>query len=128
MKRIFVFVIVLLTFFMIAESSARLRRIKVDPKTPKVVEVYNITSNTTITAAQCQGKTITNSGATGAVVATLPTATVGLIVHFSCKAAQNFDINPHGSETIRYITDAAGDAVRISTLGEYLTLVCEEAG
>jgi hypothetical protein len=76
---------------------------------------------TTITAAQC-GSTFYN---TGAVVINLPNGSAGLLgcrLTFITLNATNFDINPGNSDQIVLLTDAAGDAIRNATVGNFVTL------
>ena len=42
-------------------------------------------------------------------------------------AAQNMDINPDTGDQIQILTNAAGDAVRASTVGSSITLTCMDA-
>lgn len=76
---------------------------------------------TTITADQC-GSTFYNSGA---VTINLPNGSAALIgcrITFITMNASNFDVNPGNSDQIILLTDAAGDAIRNATIGNFVTL------
>ena len=77
------------------------------------LDVVAYTSNQTLTAAECKGSVITNAGAGGAVVLTLPTAVAGLHVTVIKDAAQDLTITAGGSDTVQgaasIINDNTGD-------------------
>ena len=76
-----------------------------------------------ITAAECWGGTVTNTGAGGAIVLTLPEAVAGMQVLVVLLAAQDVDINPQNAEQILTATDAAGDAISsAATIGNFALL------
>ena len=76
-----------------------------------------------ITAAECWGGTVTNTGAGGAIVLTLPDAVAGMQVLVVLLAAQDVDINPQNAEQILTATDAAGDAISsAATIGNFALL------
>lgn len=78
------------------------------------------------------GTTHTNAGASGAVVLTLPAATVGLNFHFVVRAVQELRIDPNGTETISLPStgapSAAGAYLTANAIGESLTIFCDTAG
>jgi hypothetical protein len=83
----------------------------------------------TITAAQCHGSVITNTGSTGATVYTLPAATKGMVVQFTLTVAQDVDVNPNGTDLIVGYGCSAGDAISSdATKGTKVTLQCLVAG
>jgi hypothetical protein len=82
------------------------------------------TSTGNIATASCYGGTITNTGAGGAVVLTLPDAVQGMSIIVILTVAQDVDVNPQNGEQILVRTDAAGDALSSdATVGSYLCLV-----
>lgn len=74
----------------------------------------------------------TNTGASGAVVLTLPAATVGLHFIFGVGAAFALRIDPSGSETISLpssgVPGAAGKYLEADAVGESVHLGCLKAG
>jgi hypothetical protein len=88
------------------------------------------TADATLTASTT-GSLHTNTGATGTVVATLPTATVGLQFAFAVTAAYALRIDPAGSELIMSAsngTPAAGKYIGSSAIGDTINLVCAKTG
>jgi hypothetical protein len=89
------------------------------------------TANDTLTAAET-GSTHTNAGATGTVTLTLPAAVAGLEFTFHVQAAQQLRIDPNGTETIALPSSgaqgAAGKYLWADAVGEWVKLVCVEAG
>lgn len=89
------------------------------------------TADFTLTATD-NGTGHTNTGASGAIVAALPVATVGLRFSFSVGAAQELRINPSGTETISLPSDgipgAAGKYLTANAIGETVMLECFIAG
>lgn len=85
----------------------------------------------TLVASQ-SGTFHTNTAASGAVVAALPVATVGLRYGFALGAAQELRIDPNGSETISLpsngVPGAAGKYLVADAIGENVELVCLIAG
>lgn len=76
-----------------------------------------------VTAYECLLGLITNTGATGATVMTLPAAIKGMSCSFVLTVAQDMDINPSGSERVLVVTNANGDALSSdATIGSTLTL------
>lgn len=93
-----------------------------------LVRVTAYTSTGNIAAQDCRGGIVTNTGAGGAVVLTLPDAVQGMSVMVILTAAQDVDINPQDGEKILILTDAAGDAVSSdATVGSSLTLIAVSA-
>jgi len=82
--------------------------------------------------AEESGTGFTNAGAGGAVVLTLPAATVGLNYYFRVSAAQELRIDPNGTETISLpstgVPGAAGKYLSADAIGETVRLVCAVAG
>lgn len=78
------------------------------------------------------GTAFTNTGASGAVVLTLPAATVGLHYYFGVGAAQALRIDPNGTETISLpsngVPGAAGKYLEADAAGETVHLMCVVAG
>jgi hypothetical protein len=71
-------------------------------------------------------KVFTNTGASGAVVFTLPEAStvIGESVYFVVTVAQNLDVNPaDATDQILGLTNAAGDALRNATIGGVVGLM-----
>lgn len=90
-----------------------------------IQDVSACTSDTVLTIAQA-GILITNTGAGGAVVASLPEGSTcnGASYSFAVTAAQNLDINPDDGDTILGLCNAAGDAARSNAAGDFITLTC----
>ena len=65
---------------------------------------------------------VTNSGAGGAIVLTLPVAIPGQCISVYHVTAFNFDLNPNGVERILDFTNANGDAIRSTTVRNSLEL------
>lgn len=89
------------------------------------------TANYTIVANVDNGKTFTNTGASGAVTFALPAATVGQRYRFVVKAAQELRIDPNGTETIALDTgvqQAAGAYITANAIGERISVECVKAG
>lgn len=96
--------------------------------------LYDVTAHTanfTLTATST-GTFHTNTGASGAIVASLPAATVGLRFGFALGAAQELRIDPSGSETISLpssgVPGAAGKYLTADAIGENVELACFIAG
>lgn len=76
------------------------------------------TADYTITAAD-NGTLFTNTGASGAVVFTLPTKAAGLVYHFKVIADQTVTVASAGSaDDLVTFNDAGSDSVAFSTSGE----------
>ena len=91
------------------------RRIPID-------KTANYTVGTTATR-EYQGGIFTNTGATGAIVFTLPDCVAGMSVTFILGAAYDIDIDPYGTEKILVLTNSDGDKVSSdATLGSMITL------
>jgi hypothetical protein len=88
-----------------------------------------LTANTVLTAAQ-SGSTVVNTGAAGAVNATLPAAVIGMRYTFILKAAQQFQILFNGAEKCYYgnALPAGGVHVLSSEIQATITLVCVKTG
>jgi hypothetical protein len=69
----------------------------------------------------------TNEGAGAAMTFTLPAASVqqGFRATFRVMAAQALRIDPDGTDQILVLTDAGGDRISSSTIGESITLVSD---
>lgn len=78
------------------------------------------------------GTAFSNVGASGAIVLSLPAATVGLNYMFRVGVAQELRIDPNGSETISLpssgVPGAAGKYLVADAIGETVHLVCFVAG
>lgn len=83
-----------------------------------------LTVSSNITLNDSFGGVISNSGAAGAVVANLQRAVPGMRITAIKIANQNFDLNPDANDTIFPICDAGGDALRITAVGDMVTLAC----
>lgn len=95
----------------------------------RTVEVK--TADYTVVAATDNGKTFTNTGASGAVTFALPAATVGQWFRFVVKAAQELRLDPNGTETIALDTgvqQAAGKYITANAIGERISIECVKAG
>lgn len=73
-----------------------------------------------------------NRGASGAITLTLPAAAVGMAYRFTVEAAQELRIDPNGTEVIGLPSTgaygAAGKYLVADAVGEWVHLVCVEAG
>lgn len=96
-----------------------------------VVQVQSVVAKAataTLTAAECHGSLITNTGATGAIVLTLPTPAVGMRFSVWLTVAQDVDLNPANGTQILALTNAAGDAISsAATIGNAIELVAISA-
>jgi len=91
---------------------------------PKPANNYTQASTATLTADQLYGSTIINTGASGAVVYTLPAPQLGMRFRVYLTAAQDVDINPADSTQILALTNATGDAISsAATIGNCIELV-----
>lgn len=87
------------------------------------------TATGNITAAECTGLIVTNTGAGGAIELTLPAATVGASVLVYLTAAFDVDVTPAAGETIGILTNSSDDTISSdATPGTFVVLVCETAG
>jgi hypothetical protein len=89
------------------------------------------TASFPLTAAD-NGTAHTNAGAAGVITASLPPASPGLRFTFSVGAAQEFRIDPNGTETISQpsngVPGAGGKYISADAVGETLFLECFVAG
>jgi hypothetical protein len=96
-----------------------------------LLDVEAHTAADTLTAAE-NGTVHTNTGASGAVTLTLPSAVVGLHFYFGLGAAQELRIDPAGNETISLpssgVPGAAGKYLVADAIGETVHLMCVKAG
>lgn len=77
----------------------------------------------TLTAGQLYGGLITNAGAGGAAVYTLPAPVVGMQFTVVLTDAQDVDINPADGTQILTLTNATGDAISsAAAIGNFITL------
>jgi hypothetical protein len=77
------------------------------------------------------GHTYTNEGAGGAVTMTLPPAILGFEYSFVLAVAQEFRLDPDGTETVALANgtqQAAGKYITANAVGERCTLRCVVAG
>jgi hypothetical protein len=83
------------------------------------------------TVLNTEKKTLfTNTGATGTVNFTLPTAAAGLHYKFYCNAAQSIRVTAGASDVIRRgasVTAAAGNVLTPAALGNYFEVVAIDA-
>ena len=97
--------------------------------TPSVVVA---TANTTITADQAlYGVVVSNIGASGEVIFTLPPGKPGMRVQAIVGAVQLLSIDPNGTEIIYStagVSLTAGVPIKANSLGEVIELVCLTAG
>lgn len=95
------------------------------------IEFVAKTAAYTITEGE-SGSGFKNTGASGAIVLTLPAATVGLHYYFYVDAAQELRIDPNGTETISLpstgVPGAAGKYLSADAVGESVHLVCAKTG
>jgi hypothetical protein len=92
--------------------------------TLSVISVTAHAATGNLTAAECYGGIVTNTGAGAGIVLTLPVAVVGMKTTIWLTAAQDVDINPQDGTTILALTDASGDAISsAATIGNTITLV-----
>jgi hypothetical protein len=88
-----------------------------------VVTAYTSTGNIAA-EPDCYGGIVTNTGAGGAIVLTLPDAVKGMSLKVILTVAQDVDINPQNGEQILVKTNAAGDALSSdATIGSAVTLI-----
>lgn len=90
------------------------------------------TADYTIDVTADNGKTFTNTGASGTISIQLPAATVGQRYRFALGAAQQLRIEPSGSETISLpstgVAESAGDYIVADAIGETCEIQCCVAG
>jgi len=90
------------------------------------------TADYTVVAETDNGKTFTTAGASGAVVFSLPAATVGQWYRFHVGAAQQLRIDPNGTETIALPStgaqSSAGAYIVADAVGESVEIQCVVAG
>jgi hypothetical protein len=87
------------------------------------IEEKSSTSNITA-EPYCYGGIVTNTGASGAIVLTLPDAVKGMSLKVILTVAQDVDINPQNGEQILVKTNAAGDALSSDkVIGSACTLI-----
>ena len=92
-----------------------------------------VTADATLTAAQLRaGVVVSNKGATGAVVVTLPAALPGMRLTAIVETAQELRLNPQDDETIALpstaVQGAAGKYITADAATEHVNLVCVTAG
>jgi hypothetical protein len=92
------------------------------------VTVIAETATGTLAAAECYGSIITNTGAAGAIVLTLPTPAVGMHIRVYLTAAQDVDLNAANGTQILVLTNATGDAISSAgAIGNSIELVALSA-
>lgn len=89
----------------------------------------------TVLPQDCYGGVITNEGASGTVVLSLPSAEVGMSLTVLVLAAQVVQLDPSGSEIINAFGAAAGDSVGTGAAGvvagaagDCISIACVEDG
>ena len=81
-----------------------------------------------VAATECRNNIITNAGASGDIVLSLPAAAAGYEVTVIVSDAHDIDINPDDSDQILVLTDSAGDALSSdATVGSYIHLIAIDA-
>jgi hypothetical protein len=106
-----------------------------DPTADRTITLPNASGTVTLNAisayaatatapsSDLYGSTLTNTGAAGAVVVTLPAPVVGMEFTVFLTVAQDVDINPANGTSILVLTNAAGDAISsAATIGNRITL------
>lgn len=88
--------------------------------------VENFTADSVLTAAQ-SGEVLTNDGAAGAVVLTLPAAVVGRRFKMINAAAQVFKFLAAGADTIKQLS-FSGTHLFSSEQWAYVELICPKTG
>jgi hypothetical protein len=92
--------------------------------TVETLSVQDEPATDTITAGQLYGGVITNTGAVGAAVYTLPAPAVGMHFRVYLTVAQDVDINPADGTQILALTNATGDAISsAATIGNCIELI-----
>lgn len=95
------------------------------------VELIAVTAEAataTLTAAECYGGVFTNTGASGAIVLTLPTPAAGMHIRVYLTVGQDVDINAAADTQILSLTNATGDAISsAATIGNSIELVAISA-
>lgn len=96
-----------------------------------LIDVEHHTADDTLTVHEI-GTLHTNKAAAGAVVLTLPAATVGLHYKFAVLAAQNLVIEPNGTDAISLpssgVPGTGGVNLIANLAAETVELVCVDAG
>lgn len=83
------------------------------------------TSTGALAVAEAYNTIITNTGAAGAVVTTLPVAAPGMTFVCVRVANQTWDLNPTDGDRIESpFTDATSDAIRLGAVGSGVKLSC----
>ncbi len=96
--------------------------------TNSVQRVIVKAATATLTADELYGSTFINTGASGAIVLTLPAPKTGMRFRVYLNVAQDVDINAAASTQILALTDATGDAISsAATIGNCIELVALSA-
>lgn len=86
------------------------------------------TATGTLTAAECYGGIITNAGASGGIVLTLPTPVKGMHLRVYLTVAQDVDLNAANGTQILSLTNATGDAASSdAAIGSFVELIAISA-
>lgn len=92
--------------------------------TVELIKVVAKTATGTLTADECRGGVITNTGAGGAIVLTLPAPVPGMRLRVCLTVAQDVDLNAANGTRILALTNADGDAISsAAAVGNSLELV-----
>lgn len=95
------------------------------------VELLKVTAKAataTLTSAECYGGVFTNTGASGAVVLSLPTPAADMHIRVYLTVAQDVDINAADSTRILVLTNGDGDAISSAgAIGNSIELVAISA-
>lgn len=115
-----------------AHASATITSIASTAKAVRVVyttpSIFSLAVDTTQTDGRHIGRTVTNGGASGTITFTLIAASANLVgwrVRFEVTVAQQFRIDPNGTNLIRGGT--AGQYHVSSTIGDNVELECDSA-
>lgn len=83
-----------------------------------------VTATATLTADQLYGTLFVNTGASGAIVLSLPAPVPGMRFRVFLTASQDVDLNPADGTQILVLTNATGDAISsAATAGNAIELV-----
>lgn len=92
--------------------------------TIETVAVAAHAATASVAAGELYGGVLTNTGASGAIVLTLPAPAVGMHFRVYLTVAQDVDINPADGTQILTLTNATGDAISsAATIGNSIELV-----
>ncbi len=97
-------------------------------KTLETIAVHAHAATATIAASELYGGVLTNTGASGAIVLSLPAPVVGMHFRVYLTVAQDVDINAATSTQILVLTNATADAISSAgAIGNSIELVAISA-